>query len=165
MPDPTPSRRDLELAHKIEAYGGKWGVRVVWEARRAGIPISLGCALIEKESAFRNVFGHDPTIYAAAGLVTKGKYLAYKAQRGTTRMQGVGPCQLTWWATQDQADRLGGCWLPKHNIRVGFQTLAGNVRRYGYVTGCARYNGSGPAADAYSRALRALATSWHHRLV
>lgn len=154
----------LVLARKANRYGAKFSLRIVYEAKRAGIPVSLGFALVEQESGFRNVFGHDPTIFVGAGTVTKTKYLAYKRARGHTRMQGVGPCQLTWWATQDAADRLGGCWKPTYNIRVGFSTLAANIRAHGYVKGCERYNGTGPAAVAYSRSLRGRAVKWHKRL-
>src|SRR5262245_30978847 len=101
--------RDLSLARRARRWGARYSLRIVREARRAGLPISLGFALIEQESGFRNVFGHDPTIFTGAGTVTRQKYRAYKAARGTTRMQGVGPAQLTWWQFQDQADRLGGC--------------------------------------------------------
>lgn len=95
---------------------------VVREAKRSSLPVSLVCAIVEKESGFRNVFGHDPTIFVGAGTVTKEKYLAYKQQhgpRGKGGMQGVGPCQLTWWTLQDRADVLGGCWMPgpKHPRR------------------------------------------------
>jgi hypothetical protein len=135
------------------------------EAHRAKLPYYIGYALMEQESGDgANIFGHDPTIYAGAGQVTKDKYLAYKRQRGHSRMQGVGPVQLTWWATQDAADRLGGCWRPKYSIRVGFQTLAALIRANGRHEGFRRYNGSGPAAEAYAKSLEAKAAKWKSRL-
>ena len=86
----------------------------VAEAQRAGLPLKLACAMLEKESAGgHNVFGHDPhTIFAGAGEVTEAKYREYKRKRvasGNKLMQGVGPCQLTWWSLQDAADAAGGC--------------------------------------------------------
>jgi hypothetical protein len=120
--------RDLFLAHRIRAHGGRWSLRVVLEARRVDLPISLACALIEHESGWANVFGHDPTIFVGAGTVTKTKYLTYRAARGTTKCQGVGPCQLTYWGFQDKADRYGGCWKPRYNIRVAFEVLAANIQ-------------------------------------
>lgn len=107
------------------------------------------------------MFGHDPTIFAGAGAVTRKKYLEYKQRRGHTRMQGVGPMQLTWWEFQDHADQLGGCWIPKYNMRVGFGMAKDLIRRYGYVRGLAKYNGAGPAADAYSRSVRARRQHYH----
>lgn len=157
------TKRDHQLAETAKRHGAAYSLRIVLEARRASIPISLGFGLVQQETGFRNVFGHDPTIYVGAGEVTKTKYDGYKVERGHTRMQGVGPCQLTWWSYQDQADMLGGCWKPEHNIRVGFEIVAGLLHQHGYVTGIARYNGSGPAADQYSRTVRALTTAWHSR--
>ena len=58
-------------------------------------------------------------------------------------MQGVGPCQLTWWELQDAADAQGGCWRPEINMRVGFGHLAALVKRYGECRRRAPYNGSG----------------------
>lgn len=156
--------RDIVLATKAKRHGARYSLRIVLEARRAGIPVSLGFALIEQESGFRNVFGHDPTIFIGAGVVTKQKYLAYRKQRGRSKMQGVGPAQLTWWAYQDEADQLGGCWVPKHNIRVAFGLLASHIRGLGVQAGIAAYNGSGPAARRYAQEVRAKQRRWHDRL-
>lgn len=158
------SARDLSLAVKAKRHGANYSLRIVWEARRAGIPISLGFALVEQESGFKNVFGHDPTIYVGAGTVTKSKYLDYKRKRGHTHMQGVGPCQLTWWATQDAADKAGGCWKPAVNIRVAFKILAGNIRREGRHDGIKAYNGSGAAAERYARQVEEKQKRWHSLL-
>lgn len=140
---------------------------IVEEAQRAGIPVSLGFALIEQETGFQNIFGHDPTIFVGAGKVTKQKYLSYKSRRGPTGrggMQGVGPGQLTWYATQDAADRLGGCWVPRYNIRVAFTTLEGNIKSKGLHSGIAAYNGTGPAAQRYADTVLARQAKWHNRL-
>jgi hypothetical protein len=141
---------------------------VVEEARRAGLPLPLACALLEKESGRgRNVFGHDPTIFVGAGEVTRAKYAEYKRRRvgsGNRLMQGVGPCQLTWWEFQDTADREGGCWRPEVNMRVGFRHLAALIAQHGLAEGARRYNGSGPAAEAYSRDLLAKAKVWEAKL-
>ena len=137
----------------------------VAEAQRAGLPLKLACAMLEKESAGgHNVFGHDPgTIFAGAGAVTEEKYREYKRKRvasGNKLMQGVGPCQLTWWSIQDAADKAGGCWRPEINMRIGFGHLAGLVKQHGEADGARRYNGSGDAAVAYSKDLLAKARKW-----
>lgn len=148
------SARDLLLVSKLRQGGIKIPARALIAARRAKLPLSLACAILMQESGGgANVFGHDPTIFAGAGDVTKKKYLAYKAQRGTTKMQGVGPCQLTWWELQDQADERGGCWKPLVNMQIGFERLAANVRAHGLHDGIRAYNGSGPAAEAYARSV------------
>jgi uncharacterized protein YcbK (DUF882 family)/peptidoglycan hydrolase-like protein with peptidoglycan-binding domain len=143
---------------------------VITEARRSGIPLALACALLEKETAGgHNVFGHDRDrggryIFPARDgtvAVTEELYRDYKQRRRATGLpQGVGPCQLTFAGFQDQADALGGCWKPEANIRVGFKVLADNIRVNGQARGIARYNGSGSAADAYSKDVLAKARRW-----
>ena len=152
---------DLVYARRAKKHGANYSLRIILEARRAGISISLGFALIEQESGFRNVFGHDPSIFNGAGEVTKNKYLTYKAVRGHAHMQGVGPAQLTWWEFQDKADKYGGCWIPKYNIRVAFEHLATLRKTYGPTMGIARYNGSGPNAWRYCRQVLAKQEKWH----
>lgn len=164
---PAPDR-DAHLAELIDRNGGHgYGRLVVAEARRAGIPISLGCALVEQESGFQNVFGHDPvkTGQIRGGKVGRASYLRYKAMRKAGRgMQGVGLTQLTWFEFQDAADKLGGCWKPTYQLRVGFAHLHALIERHGQVDGIAKYNGAGAAADRYSREVRARQSRWHDRL-
>ncbi len=148
----------------------------VAEAARAGLRLELAAALLEKESAGgHNVFGHDRDrsgkyIFPARDgsvKVTKELYLQYKRRRvasGDKAMQGVGPCQLTWFSFQDDADKLGGCWKPQVNMRVGFQRLASLVRTHGDSVGARMYNGSGDAAVAYSADLLRKAAAWKARL-
>lgn len=161
------ARRDLALAVKAKRHGAKYSLRIIREARRAGIPISLGFALLEQEERrFRNVFGHDPTIFVGAGRVTKKKYLQYKLARDAHAprrrlMQGVGPAQLTWYELQDEADSLGGCWKPAVNIRVAFRHLAALMKEKGEAGGIVAYNGSGPAAQRYAVQVRARQRKWH----
>jgi hypothetical protein len=163
----TRTERNQQLAHVAKRHGARYSLRIVLEARRADIPVSLGFGLVEQESGFRNVFGHDPTIFAGAGAVTKAKYLDYRAARrrsGNRLMQGVGPCQLTWWEFQDAADRLGGCWIARYNIELAFQHLGRLIHRHGLRAGIKAYNGSGEAADRYARQVLARQAQWHKRL-
>lgn len=165
------------LAMRAKRHGAKYSLRIVLEARCAGIPISLGFALIEQESGFRNVYGHDPvlsvlsgppskTVPRRGGPVTEINYRVYKKRRAEGMgMQGVGPGQLTWWATQDQADRLGGCWAPRYNIAMAFITLASYIKSRGSQrAGIKAYNGSGAAADRYASQVLKRQISWHNRL-
>lgn len=154
-------------------------VNPVWTIQAASfarLPLEYGCALLDKESGGgRNEWGHDPTIFvggydeatghAYGELVTEQAYLAYKALRiRTNRYQGVGPCQLTYYGFQDAADNLGGCWVPLHNMTVGFNLLRGNIQRYGEQAGAAAYNGSGPAAVAYGEDFVHRAAWWKNLL-
>ena len=158
--------RDMQLAVRAKRAGANYSLRIVLEARRAGIPVSLAFALVEQESNFKNVFGHDPT-HHVGGDVTKARYAEYLRQRGKTGkggMQGVGPTQLTWWEFQDVADALGGAWKPANNIRVGMWQLSRLIDQYGTREGIARYNGSGPKADAYAESVLKKQKRWHNIL-
>jgi hypothetical protein len=164
------AERDAALVAAAGRHGCRPGLArvIIHRAREHGVPLCLAFALIEHESGFQKVFGHDPTTYAGAGLVTEAKYLAYRTVRrtsGNRLMQGVGEAQLTWWETQDQADALGGCWTADANVRVALLTLAARIHEHGEAAGIARYNGAGPAAAAYSRQVRAAARAWHRRLI
>lgn len=142
------------------------------------VTFPLMLALTEQESGAaggRNVFGHDRDSHghlifpAKPGtvMVTHALYTEYLRRRGPSGrggMQGVGPCQLTWWATQDLADERGGCHLPYVNIDVAAQILGANIKAFGYVVGIQRYNGVGPAAVAYSVSVRAKARAWRQLL-
>ena len=127
--------------------------------------------MLEKETGFRNVFGHDavrnPIKSPPGGLlaVTEDNYRQYLAHRRQgLGNQGVGPMQLTSPSLQDRADQLGGCWQPGPNIRVGLEFLAGNIRRLGLRAGVVAYNGSGPAAQRYGDDVLAAARRWDARL-
>lgn len=160
-------KNDLVAAARAKRHGMHHTIKIAQEARRAGIPYDLAYALVEQETGTgRNVFGSDPTIYVGAGAVTKKKYLAYRARRrasGNRLMQGVGLTQLTWWEFQDAADRMGGCWNPRIQLRYGFRKLRGLIKAHG-SDGIRRYNGSGPAAQAYKRSVLAKKSKWHRRL-
>ena len=123
-----PRAATSPLTERLRAAGIVAPRTTVREAKRVGLPLELACALLEKESSGgRNIYGHDPTIFAGAGKVTRANYADYKRRRiasGNKLMQGVGPCQLTWWELQDAADADGGCWHPEVNMRVGFRHLA-----------------------------------------
>lgn len=148
---------------------------IVSIARDQSLDLASACTLMEKESNTRNVFGHDAVDtggnYVKGEPVTKTKYLAYKAWRDEpnrrskglpSRMQGVGPLQLTWWSYQDQADAEGGCWDWAVNTRVGFRIFVGHLRSFqGDVWKAARaYNGK----DSYADDFMVKRKAWQDRL-
>jgi soluble lytic murein transglycosylase-like protein len=164
----------MVLARRAKRYGMQNSLRIVLEARRADIPLSLAFAMVEQESGNgANIWGGDPRPNGATtGLnnarVTKARYLLYRQSRGSHGqggMQGVGPMQLTWWEFQDLADRLGGCHIPKYNLRVGFSHLKVLIAANGRRAGVKAYNGAGPDADNYTAHVNdVLARKWHARL-
>lgn len=147
---------DVAKAKRLNTLGILIPVRCVLAAKKTGLPLHLAASVLVQESGGgRNVFGHDPTIFRG-GQVNQRSYAAYKKARvasGNRLMQGVGPCQLTYWTYQDKADALGGCWKPLPNMLVGFGLLADLVRRDGLHAGVKAYNGSGAAADLYADAV------------
>lgn len=162
------SATELRMVRIMRDHGIRNPQVVYEEAVRTHLPLPLACALLDQESGGgSNVFGHDPTICVGWGSVTWLKYVAYKTRRrrsGNRLMQGVGPCQLTWYSTQDEADREGGCWRPRFNMRVGFRHLYYNVRHYGMRAGIAAYNGSGAAAERYAYSVMERERVWARRL-
>lgn len=144
-----------------------WASVVIYEQRGVKSPGGRGLALamVQTESGFTNVYGHDPTIFRGAGTVTRDNYHDYKQRRdhggpGRGGMQGVGPMQLTWYEYQDAADREGGAYMPAANIRTGLRVVRDLIHVHGFARGIARYNGTGPAATAYSATVRRRARAW-----
>lgn len=157
-PDPEPPkpepRPDAALEAALRAAGARYEQAIVRESRRHGVPVSLICAVLEAETGFRNVYGHDkvrnPIKSPPRGLlaVTAANYRQYlHHRRQGLGNQGVGPMQLTSPHLQDRADALGGCWKTAPNIRVGVEYLAANIQRLGLYKGVAAYNGSTAYAD------------------
>jgi murein DD-endopeptidase MepM/ murein hydrolase activator NlpD len=174
-PKPEPHKPDEpekphgtdELCAALRAAGARYEDAIVREARRHGVPISLVCAVLEIETGFQNVFGHDavrnPVKSPARGLlvVTEDRYKQYlHFRRQGLGNQGVGPMQLTSPGLQDRADALGGCWKVDPNVRVGVEFLAGNIQRLGLYRGVAAYNGS----TAYADKVLPLEKKWRAKL-
>lgn len=137
--------RDLQLAVRAKRHGAKYSLRIVYEARRAGIPISLAFALVQQESNFRNIFGHDVGGIMKGEQVTRlrvQRLLHHVASGGVSN--GVGLTQLTWPGYIKEAEHLGGAHIPKNQLRVGFNALARNIHAHGERGGLATYNAGDP---------------------
>jgi hypothetical protein len=108
---------------------------------------ALACGLIQLESGFRNIYGHDgvrnPIKSPPGGVrvVTAANYAEYlKYRKAGYGMQGVGYSQLTYFSFQDRADKLGGCWKVVPNLTVAFEDLDALIRLHGVRDGLASYN-------------------------
>lgn len=144
--------------------------------REANLPFFVACALLEKESVGRNVYGHDAgSINSAPGEleVTDVNFLQFlvKVLNGATP-NGVGPCQVTYAGALVGGHRDGGYfrqmieqglrpWVPEENMRFGFALL----KRHYDATGSwrdagSRYNGS----PVYGAELEARIAVWKKRL-
>jgi soluble lytic murein transglycosylase-like protein len=162
--------RDLWLARRAKRHGAAFALRIVLEARRAGIPISLAFALVEQESGFRNVFGHDAGAWRPDdGRVTAGavRELLRRVKAGQPS-NGVGLTQLTWPPFIHQAGALGGAHIPKYQLRVGFTHLAGLLRHYHHTsTALSAYNAGDPNSRKgkhYAAQVLNRAKKWHFYL-
>lgn len=130
--------------------------------------LSQCLAMLENESGGRNIFGGEgsacPVEWYEAE-VTEARYVVYRERRdrGMTP-NGVGPTQITDPGLQIEAQELGGCWIPKHNMAVGFGFLHQLMVEHGTEGGFTAYNGSGPAAIAYGERAMRWTTIWHDRL-
>lgn len=165
-------RRDVTLAARAKRAGASHSLRIVWEARRARIPVSLAFALVEQESAFRNIFGHD----AGALPALKGKRVTKKrvglllASLGNGfASNGVGLTQLTSPEYIRRADRIGGAHIPKFQLRVGFGLVCDRTERFGLRDGLAAYNGGEggrwrQAPQLYAQSVVRKRDRWHRVL-
>jgi hypothetical protein len=158
----------------LKAWGIQRPEQVVEISSRTGLPLALGCAILDQESGGgANIWGHDGGAnvktggsYTPGATVTKDAYQRYRklADAQVIIRQGVGPCQLTARSWQDAADARGGCWDPYANTLAGFTGLAAMINRYGLPDGVRRYNGSGEAAERYRDTVLARYRAWTDRL-
>jgi hypothetical protein len=160
-----------DLAQILSNNGILRPSEVIEIANAEGLELAAACTMLIKESGGgRNVWGSDAVetagTYTKGGTVTKENYTAYHAAVLAKRAgrQGCGPTQLTYYAFQDQADGMGGCWDWRCNVRVGFRSLAKNIKSGGLRNGFRAYNGSGDAAEKYADASMALYAQWKARL-
>lgn len=160
----------VSTADVLTNYGLGLADEIVLAAQLESLDLAVAATIISKESGGRNVWGSDPQstagTYTKGAVVTQADYLAYRnaVQAGLIGRQGVGPAQCTSAAYQNQADDLGGCWSPVANMRSGFRGIGGLINKYGVREGFVRYNGSGPAAEAYANDAVSKYAVWQQRL-
>lgn len=152
--------RGMTLALRAKRAGANHSLRTVWEARRAGIPISWAFALVEQESNFQNVFGHDGGSILHGQKVTRERVhrlLAFIHHGGVSN--GVGLTQLTSPPLIREAERLGGAHRVVNQLRVGFAFFK-TVTKGDYAHEAWRYNG----ARSYQQKIAARQRRWHEVL-
>lgn len=140
-----------------------------------GLYLSTACALIEKESAGRNLFGGDwgprwttvPPYCQVAVTEARVKALIRNINSGGGQ-NGVGLTQLTSIGLVKEAERLGGAHLPRFQMRVGFRYLNSLIAQLGWPAGAAAYNaGAGnwrAVIDTYGADLARKEREWAARL-
>jgi hypothetical protein len=131
--------------------------------------LSQCLAMVENESAGRNIFGEEGTACPSEwyeGYVNEPRYVVYRDRRDAgDSPDGVGPTQITDAALQIEAQRLGGCWNAQYDCDVGFHFLHELMVVYGTADGYMHYNGSGPAAEDYRDKALIWERVWHGRFV
>lgn len=150
--------RDLQLARKAKKAGAKNSLRIVREARRTKLPVSWAFALVDQESGFCNIFGHDAGSILKGQPVTRSRVRQLLAHVGAGgNSNGVGFTQLTWPPYIRLADQLGGAHVVKNQLRVGFEVLAdcGDLEANAW-----RYNG----ARRYQSEIKEKQRKWHRIL-
>jgi hypothetical protein len=125
------SVRDRKLAVRLRRLGARYTLSIIQEARRERVPLSWALALVDQESAFRNIFGGDhgnlprddmaPFFRVKVTRERVAELLRWVAKGKASN--GVGLTQLTSVGYILEANREGGAHVPKVNLRVGFRTL------------------------------------------
>jgi hypothetical protein len=156
------------------------GQAIIDEVNRMGpdgLYLSTACALVEKESGFKNAFGCDhgakwtntPPYCQVAVTESRVKALIrnfYEPPVGGAN--GVGLTQLTTISRVQEAERLGGAHVPRFQMRVGFRYLNSLIAQLGWPAGAAAYNaGAGnwrAVIDTYGADMKRLEREWAVRL-
>ena len=125
---------------------------------------ALCFALVEQESTFRHIYGHDPGGPFPGQPVTRSSYrqLVEHVRRGGTS-NGVGLMQITFGGFL-----LGnpGLWRRLANVKFGVGLIDGDIRAHGKRDGLARYNGGPSPPDEsfeYADEVLALERKWRDR--
>jgi len=146
---------------------GLWNVDdAAIACREAGLPFWAACALLQKESMGRNVYGHDEG-GALAGFpheVNFDNWLVFEwliTMEGQTS-NGVGPTQITWKGFFFDMERKGlKPWVPLDNMEYGFGLLASLREAEGtWEKAGTRYNGR----ESYGADFLVKCREWKQRL-
>ena len=147
-------------------YGLANAPLILIAARRAKLPFYAACALMEKESHGRNVYGRDAggTFSGAPFKVNRANWVVFRwlvFSRGH-RSNGVGPAQLTYPGFFTDMERKGlKPWNAEDNMFYGFQILRGYKDEYGtWERAGEAYNGS----SAYGKDFAAVVEKWRRRI-
>ena len=179
QPDPKPEPKPApETPYTDVLVAAKAGIRNAEAARRAaaraGIPFWAACALLEKESHGRNVYGHDKGAERPAEYVTKANFEPfYQRVLNGALSNGVGPCQITWAGSVKNGKRDGGYfremlseglrpWHVGDNMFFGFRLLRRHYTANGdsWEKAGTRYNGR----ESYGADFLAKVKEWRARL-
>lgn len=157
------TRKRIEIA---ERFGLKNVDAAAETCRQADLPFWAACALLEKESGGRNIYGHDigGALSGFPGEVNRGNFEVFHwlvFDQGRTS-NGVGPCQITWRAFfREMEDRGLKPWVVRDNMLFGFELLMKLYEQHGsWQAAGGAYNG----ADDYGQDFVKKCNEWRERL-
>ena len=137
---------------------------VAYAAATQRVSPALAFALVEQESGFRHIFGHDPGGLFPGESVTRSRFrtlLAHVKAGGTSN--GVGLTQITYGG---YLVAHPGIWRKLANVKLGLALIGASVEGHGKREGLARYNG-GPNPPAvsygYADSVMRLEKKWRGR--
>jgi hypothetical protein len=143
-----------------------------------GLFVSTAAALVEKESGGKNIFGcdfgerftTDPPFCQVAVTKERVKRLIDNFHQPPPGIgaNGIGVTQITSMDLVEQAERIGGSHLVRHQMRVGFGLLNRLIAMFGWPEGAAAYN-AGPGnllsvMDTYGADMARKERQWAQRL-
>lgn len=143
----------LVVAGKAHRHGVPYltAVYIAFASKRLGLRYALGYGLVEQESNFQHVYGHDSGGLFPGHRVTHANYREFREHLIRTSgggANGVGLTQITYFPYIRGAP---GLWRRRTNVRFGLGLVAGLVGTKGEREGLAEYNG-GPSNPSYGYA-------------
>jgi hypothetical protein len=135
---------------------------IAFAAAQRRMSQALAFALVEQESTFQHIFGHDPGGPFPGQPVTRSRYRQLVEHvRGGGTSNGVGLTQLTFpsFLTENP-----GLWRRLANVKFGLGLISAAISAHGKRTGLAIYNGGegNPQFD-YADEVIALEDKWRDR--
>lgn len=152
-----------------EDFGLRNADQIALACREAGVPFFVACALFEKESGGRNLWGNDVGGMFADlpndWLVTKGAFEIFEFYVVTKQQtsNGVGPAQITWRGFFPDMRAKGlKPWVPHDNMLYGLQLIHDykNVKGATWEDAGTKYNG----ARSYGEDFAEKVAEWKNRL-
>ena len=157
---------DTQKLNLAQRHGLSNTRQILDACRAARLPFFAACALMEKESRGRNVYGNDSggTFAGAPFGVNKYNWEVFRwlvIVKGE-RSNGVGPCQLTYKGFFTDMESKGlKPYDVYDNMLYGFRLLRGYKNEHGSWAGAGTaYNGS----STYGREFADLVEKWRARI-
>jgi hypothetical protein len=165
----TTVTTDDKLIKMVRDAGHRYGPAIL-ATSKGKLPFALALALVEQESAFRNIFGCDLGPHSGPPFchqpVTRDRVQALiRHVQGGGISNGVGLTQLTSISFIEMAEHQGGAHKVRPQCRVGFGELHRLIEAHGERVGIGAYNGGegNPQFD-FADSVLAFRNKWQARI-